>query len=190
MIIPPGFAQVNMMFAGGGLPRGAQVTFGVASQPLISPSDIATAVGNLYNQHIRPEASNQMQLEGILVKMGPNDTGPSAIGTYASVGLKIMGDVFPNVALLIRKNTLVGGRRGRGRFYWPIIADGVISNGGFIDGLTVGALQNAFASFHAGLNDGGHPMQLLHADAVTQPVPVSSLTVQGTVATQRRRLRK
>lgn len=189
MNIPTGFAQVNYFFTGA-LPRGAQVTFGIENPNHEPPSVLIEAMGGAYNQWIRPHATNQTTMSGILVKCGPNDTGASGEQVYGSTGLKIAGDVMPNVALLVKKNTLLGGRKGRGRFYWPILGEVNIDNGGYIvDGFRQ-EMQDAFDSFLQALADPQHGMFLLHNDVGVAPSRVTKLSVDGLIATQRRRLRK
>lgn len=189
MNIPTGFAQVNYFFSGA-LPHGAQVTFGIENPNHEPPSVLIENMGSVYNQWIRPHASNQTTMSGILVKCGPNDTGASAEQAYGSTGLKIAGDILPNVALLVRKQTLLGGRKGRGRNYWPILGESNIENGGGVLAGFRTEMQDAMDSFLAAMLDPEHGMFLLHNDPGMAPSRVVKLNVDGMIATQRRRLRK
>lgn len=97
----------------------------------------------------------------------------------------------PNVALLVRKNTVYGGRKYRGRMFWPgILTGSEINPDGTIASATVTALQTHFNALYADCAAGaGSRMQLLHNDGTTAPTDLASFTVQPVCATQRRRLR-
>lgn len=104
----------------------------------------------------------------------------------------------PQIAALVRKNTGVGGRRNRGRWYLPgVLNDADVDMTGGITTTRRTAIQDQmnllFSAFSASNNITG--MVILHSwDTATPPVPapnptpVAALAVQQFVGTQRRRL--
>ena len=190
MIIPAGFAQVNIRFAGAPLPTGAEITFGVNPSGATTPSLVAAAVEDaLDTSGVLAPLSNAITVQSILVKEGPNSTGPS--GEFPSVqGGGTAGNVSPpNVAAIVRKNTGIGGRHGSGRFYLPGIIETVVGDDGVLGGSFVLGLQADLDEFLIALAANDAAMTLLHSDA-TSPNLVTSLLLSDRAATQRRRLRR
>lgn len=96
----------------------------------------------------------------------------------------------PNLAILVRKRTTLGGRRNRGRFYLPFMAsEDDVAEGGFLLATPLADTQAACDDFMTELNTRDCPMFLLHADGGS-PTPVVQLEVQRQCATQRRRMRR
>lgn len=190
MRIPEGFSQVNLIFNGPGVPTGAEMTFGIDNSVALSPADIADNVGTIYvAAGILAVINNDVDLAAIRVKNGPNDDGPFAV-VPNPVASTLGGDSAPpNTAVLIRKFTAAGGRRGSGRFYMPGPNEGSIGDGGLLTSTYIDDVQDAWAAFALGLATADLPMVLLH-DNNREPDLVTSLEVQATAATQRRRLRR
>lgn len=196
MIIPAGYAQVNLLFAGSGVPTGAEVTFGV-ELPLTgsTPAGVAASVIAAYNTaNFKTQMATSVSLANVLVKFGPNATGPSALVVANISGTGTAGEVNPNTAALVRKNTNEGGRSGRGRFYWPGVGEGDIGNAGVLTSAFIAGFPSKLTAFLGALDSADIPMVLLHSAAsgipITDPLTVTSLTLDPTVATQRRRLRR
>lgn len=133
------------------------------------------------------------------------DGGPDLIvesDLVPSLGQSPQTYLPQNSAVLIKKNTGLGGRRNRGRMFVPGLAgEASVSNLGVVVESTRLIWQGVADAFLAALEatNGGivpsQPMQVLHTpDPITgvapAPTPVSSLTVASTIATQRRRLRR
>ncbi len=191
MIIPVYFAQCNLKFSGAAVPTGAEVTFGLGGTGASGfPTDIAqTVLTALLDSTVLTNLDSNVLLEEIAIKKGPNVDGAfGAISTNNSGSVTGTGQ-SPNTAFLITKNTSTGGRKGRGRFYWPGVASNQITESGIINGSTHTAIQSDFSSFLGKLTAADVPMVLLHTD-LTAPNVVTSLTLQARVATQRRRLRR
>lgn len=190
MIIPEGYAQVNLVFTGAALPRGAEITFGVDNGGELAASTIASKAAQAWqNAGMDDRQTNQVSMTLVKVKKGPNDTG-----AYAELGVAIPGTqaaetVTPNTAALFKKVTDFGGRQGRGRFYLPGYPETGVSGAGVIAGAGVTANQTAATALLTQLSLEGIPMVLLHGAALNTPDPVTSLVAQAQVATQRRRNR-
>lgn len=95
----------------------------------------------------------------------------------------------PQVALLIRKETGLAGRRNRGRMFVPQPGNNNVGEDGLVNPTPLATYQTAADAFLADLETNLVPMVLLHEDSGIAPTPVSALVVSNVVATQRRRLR-
>lgn len=193
MIIPLNYAQVNLIWGGVYLPFGAQTTFGIVVDGILGdPSADAATIKATVVDHFLENMADGVLLESVDVKYGPNNVGPTgssasgAAGTIAGTGLS------PNVTWLVTKNTAIGGRQGRGRMYIPGLVEGNVDGAGAITGGIVAAFQADLTQFLADMAGDGFDLVLLHSEdsPAEDPYPITSLTVQATAATQRRRLRR
>jgi hypothetical protein len=189
-VLPSGtYGQVNYILGGTGMPTGAQLTHGFLVAIAGDMAEAVTQLGLAFNTNMLPQLPTTVTWEQMLVKFGPNDTGPASLTAGGGAGTGNSGQVQPNMAILIRKNTSLGGRRGRGRLYWPC-AEGEVDGGGAVLGAKITDLQDAVDSWLSDLTASGWTMQLLHDANPPLPSTVTSLAVQATAATQRRRLRR
>lgn len=190
-IIPTGFAQVNLLYAGSSLPRGAQVTFGVIATGTPDPVDLANDVKDAYvAANMYTALPNTRALVRINVTMGPRPTG--AIGT---IGVNIPGTDSdtantPAVAVLVKKSTGVGGRKNSGRLYLPGVSENEIGPSGVLSSSTMSSIQGQVTDFLSELAIRSIGMTLLHSVAGATPTPITQLVVDSIVATQRRRQRR
>jgi hypothetical protein len=94
----------------------------------------------------------------------------------------------PQTQGLIHKKTALAGRKNRGRMYIPDMEESQVNNNGLLNGSAVALLQD-IADAWFGLTGAdaliGAP-QVLHEDA-SAPTEITAMTVETTVATQRRR---
>ena len=193
MLIPEGFAQINILMGGVALPTGAQVTFGVDhTGDAGNPDAVATEIATRWELDVMPILSQDVELQEVRVKFGPNDVGP--IGQFAgtAVGGLNSAAIEPNSTILVRKLTAFGGRTGRGRMYVPGLGDLQVDSAGNILSSPLSIAQAAFTDLLTSLDAGGLPMFLLHDEdsPVSTPLEVTSLSVDTKIATQRRRLRR
>ena len=193
LLIPAGFCQVNLFFTGASVPTGAQCTFALDAQAFAGdPTAIGNVVIDAYTAAgFTLNLANDVDLTKVLVKEGPNATGPSA---EVATGLDSAGGTAgtPNTAVLVSKNTALGGRQGRGRMFLPGVQEDQISAAGIIAPAVVAALQSDVETFFGDIAVSDLFAVLLHDEAspITTPTPVTSFTVQSTAATQRRRMRR
>jgi len=189
MPIPSGFGQVNYRFSGAGAPSGAEVTFGFTvpggDDPTTAGGDLITA----WNATDMPDLySLSLTFEEVLVKFGPDATGPSAVTPAGGAGgLGAAGG--PQQAYLVHKHTALGGRQGRGRFYIPGVAEADVDPSGTILAARITAATTILEDFRALVALGGRELVLLHRDGST-PTAITSMTMDAKVATQRRRNRR
>lgn len=193
MLIPEGFAQANFIFNGADLPLGGQITMGFILDPGgPSPSALATELGAAWGATMRPLQTTTVGLDSVLVKFGPNATGPSALVATPFAGTATGAADSPNIAWLVHKNTAFGGRSGRGRFYVPGTPASALTGAGQVVGASFTITQTAITAFYNRLITDGNIPVVLHAEGapITEPTVISSFTLDGTAATQRRRLRR
>lgn len=208
-IIPDEFAQATVNFAGQNLPNGGAIVIGVKPDVGLTPLQAATAVFNAFAGQVDNMCTSDVSIVGCDIKYGPNDTGP--IANY--VGTPVAGAVgatslSPGSAILVEKQSGFGGRRGRGRMYWPGVYDGWVDDNGAL-GSGIQAQVNGFmVQLLANLAATDVPMYLLHSPSYTwaivggqprrvygdpgdapDPYIVTALSCDPVIATQRRRLR-
>lgn len=191
MIIPTGYAQVNLKFTGVAVPLGAEVTFGVQNVGARTADALADLIGDQYTaNNCEGTMQTECSLTSILVKLGPNDTGASSELGYIVAG-ELSGAAYsPNCSMLMSKITGLGGRKGRGRMFLPGLSESFVSAGGVIDAGTVASAQLAWTNYRVDLEANDAPMVLLHTQAGLTPTPITSLNASNKVSTQRRRLRR
>jgi hypothetical protein len=110
--------------------------------------------------------------------------------TLAGVGATSLEAVPVNCAVLVRKNTASGGRRNRGRLYMPPawISEGNIGPSGTILSTFVTAVQVRANTTRARLVTSGQAPMVLHSDGAAGTL-ITNFSVDGRLATQRRRMR-
>jgi len=192
MDIPAGFAQVNLRYTGTNLPTGGEVTFGVENVGGDQASGIALAVEAAYaSANLDSLFTSDGTLSTIRVKLGPNATGAFYELATSAPGTDGADPNPPQVALLCKKSTNTGGRRGVGRMYWPNVAANKVDDAGLFDGAYLSSAQSVMNAFITDLGSSDIPMVLLHGESgFGVPHTVIGLTVQARCASQRRRNRR
>jgi len=194
VIIPDGYAQLNIQFEGSDLPFGAETTLGFDLREYAGGVGtlLAGIVTSFNNQDFPTWYDNDIAITNLHMKLGPNDTGP-AYDLPCNIG----GDggasgSTPQVSYLIRKRTADGGHAGSGRMYWPGVIASAVDNDGTVHSGTVTSIQDSFNQFHQDMTDVNATLVLLHgADSpIEDPSEIVIFTCDTKVATQRRRLRR
>lgn len=202
MIIPPGFASISIPFKHTDLARSAFVTFGVESTNWPGDYvDMCNRIAADFETQWKSSIDTSVTVGPVEASVGQDGSeNLSVVGTYSFVGTSSGERASANTALLLRKLTTRGGRRGRGRMFLPwVLADTSVSEIGRIDTPTVTAYQTKATAWLTAmaLDPGSTPMVVLHspsADDVSNPTPtgapneVTSLSVDATIGVQRRRL--
>lgn len=202
LLIPPGFAQLTIPMRHTGLSRAAAVTFGIEYSEADTPySGICDWVLQQWGETLGATVDSEVQQGPIEGRFGQTGDEPiAAVGTDTFTSISVDARPPAQVALLIKKTTNRGGRRGRGRMFLPwAVNETSVSELGVVEAGTLSDFQDAADGFLLAIGtasgeDGPNPMFLLHVQADDQstlpgtPSLVSSLQVQSLVATQRRRL--
>lgn len=199
LIIPPGYADIAAEMLCQGDPDPWYCTWGVDSSAATGdPEDIghtSITAWTIMMSQLSPEC----QFTGVKVTIGQD--GAENIRQFVPVdaatpGTSNVPKLPQNNAVLIRKTSAVGGRRARGRLFVPNMAtEGSVSNVGLIAGDVRAAYQGFATQFLNSLAENAipTPMVILHnslgISPIIDPTPVTSLVVDQTISTQRRRLR-
>lgn len=191
-VIPEGYGQINYIFRGTNLPTGGQITqgfqiLGTEDDPAVYAADAEAAFAPVVAL-----MNNNTALDRVLVKLGPNEFGPSAEVASSAEGIDSSEAAPPGASLLVRKRTSFGGRTGRGRFYLPGLSEDEIDSAGTIGGTTVSDFQSAIDTWAAALVTAEMSPVVLHGpdSPVTIPHTIVGFEVDTKLATQRRRLRR
>lgn len=194
VIIPLNEAQVTLVFTCVGQVRECVTTFGVRPDVIGATAfQIATDVRALYvasNLGVAGTFSSSWTWKSIRVsKMTTTGVQFAEIATPV-VGTQTANTVPIGTAILIKKITQNGGRRHRGRMFWPPVAfnESIISPAGVIATAELAAEQTKWTNFATSLSSGDYPMVIFHDDGSPSTL-VSSLVLDSLCATQRRRMR-
>lgn len=189
-VIPNGnTGLVTFVFSGISVPRGAVCTIGFISNLVPIGQDDADFFATRADNLVIGLCAAGIACSHVEVKAGPNSTGGTWEAPAGEPGGAGNNPAPPNVATLIRKVTALGGRRGRGRMFWPCIEESNIDHAGRIPTLDRAAKQAVVDSFFEDVETFGRQLVLLHDTAAVPPTPITSLVVDERVATQRDRLR-
>lgn len=197
LVIPAGFAQVTVPLANTALGRAAAVTYGVEINGVnigVDPNALAGVIQELFVAGPGSIMDSGVVIGPTTISIGTGVEGENLGGLAAtsSSGNQDFASVPPNVAVLVRKSTARGGRRGRGRFYFPwFVAEGNVNEGGFLSGPAIAATDNVMVEWLNEQDDADLQMVILHnseGPGSTTPDRITALTTQVQVATQQRRL--
>lgn len=194
MIIPDGYAQVNLRWEGTPVPTGAESTFGIRLDDAAeSPTSLAMKVEAQFSASgIMAPFTQDISITNIHVKFGPDSTGPFADLPVSIEGESADAAVPSNTALLIRKHTGFGGRAGRGRMYWPGLPETKVGANGNVDSALRTLVGDKLDDIRSGLALNDAVMVLLHGagSPLSSPSVITSTSIDAKAATQRRRLRR
>jgi len=173
------------------------VTMGVLADSVSAFGDFVGVMASTWHDNLRSSQTSNITLvgtEGLYFDGTHEHPVATDLGEAGTGGTGVLPS---NCAILVSKNTDFGGRKYRGRMYWPsIVAEGSVDQNGVVGSSTVTALQGHFDDVFADFDAvSGASAALLH-DKVTAGVLddtpgtlLSSFTVKNKIATQRRRLR-
>lgn len=195
MHIPPGYMQINWLFAREGDSELMLTSWAAeiaAFDDVNGPDDLFLAWQQSDMRTITTDATSLVRVECVV---GTSD--PSAPITLDSVSASNPGgaaeDALPNnCALLVKKVTIRGGRRGRGRCFYPDLQQDRVSETGLVGGANLSGYQDAWNDWVTAVEavTGIVNLVLLHSDAADgDPDTITNWVVQGKIATQRRRMR-
>jgi len=208
LVIPEGFAQVSVRIDLVGFPRPAWITFGVDAGTATT-NDALTKVVTAVNDATTIRAvliSGTVGLRRVVMRHNVGGEIFTIETPLTSDGSLTGGTAHPpNVAVLVHKITAHGGRRGKGRLYFPwAVAEPATTEAGTIGTSQLASFQSAMNAFRTKLSTESVPMQVLHNakkiggagtigdpaiyESVPAPYPVTALAADALVGTQRRRL--
>lgn len=207
LVIPPGFAQIALVFRLAGDAEPMVTTFGVDLDPTDTNASEALRRISIVWQTVPALStvmSNQYRLINLRAAIG-QDGGPPVQAELAAdiPGGATSAPLPQNCAILVRKRSALAGREGRGRMYIPGHPETQVDAAGVLDSTANADLSLRWPQFLTrlaappGAENGNTlpcPMVLLHTSPqlglTPPPTPVTSLTHDSRIATQRRRLRR
>lgn len=161
--------------------------------PVATPASIATIVGNAWKDNSGPmgELTPAYTFLGVHVVDLSSTTGGVADVGFSAQGGKSAGDLATMASCALIKYS--GGtrqRRGNGRMYIGPLMESQINS----DGRTLGSgAQSSFATKFQHFNDtigtAGLAWVVLSRKYSSHSQPIQNVSVDGTIASQRRRLR-
>jgi hypothetical protein len=202
MTIPFGYGVAKIIWSRSGVAREFSSTIAYSVASGMTPNDSAEGIadslkGIVSGMAIGPAHAPETGTDWTWqrVDVSQHDTGGIFDGSAA---LDILGSTSINSlgnqsCVLVRKRTGLGSKHGRGRMYlppfWPTAA--LILNGSTISSDVLGPMQVAWNHFLANLTTvvGIDPVILPGAGGGALAPVVTSLEVEATIATQRKRLR-
>jgi hypothetical protein len=141
-----------------------------------------------------PNLSTGEQLVSIdfAYNAGTGISGHSTAFNLSGTGSPISALVPQNTAFLIQKRTGVPGRHGRGRMFWPSVWDTDVDAVGAVAPGTKTRIQTMLTAWQNAIVSATtfDSFALLHSISTPDASKITSLSCGGTVATQRRRLRR
>jgi hypothetical protein len=194
-VIPIGFANVRWLFECAGLVDEMSTAMGVFADPAQTALQIAEGADSAYDTSNWGLAANRndewtyLGTEATLMTV----SGPIiAVVSNVTPGTQTADAPPANCALLVSKITADGGRRNKGRMYWPPANLGEISinSAGFMGSTDRNSFQASFDGFIDDLETSGLSPHLFHSlPGSTVPTAITGFLLSSQIATQRRRMR-
>lgn len=194
VIIPAGFAVVAYATLTEGDSEEMLWTCGLDVATTGTVENLLTDLASTWGDHLLPITSSVVTLSRILLKYGPNSTGPAFEQPSGVSGTEGGSLPPPNCAVLVQKHTASGGRSHRGRVYLPGISSisAGLDSAGNIDSTRTDAVTTAMEAWRTDITAGdasnGATPVLLHS-ASSDADEITSFVCSPKLATQRRRLR-
>lgn len=194
MEIPEGFTNCRYVFTASGVldPMG----FGLGHQglPGVTAEEVAGIAYSRFQARLIPTPAamlNGWTFQGVQATKtvgGEPTVGEHMVpivGTGGGTGTVL------NSAILIRKNTAAGGRKNRGRMFFPPfnLEELSIAISGVLAPAFTASVQILLDDWHEDLSVFEAPPWLFHSDPADAPTPITSFSIQSLAATQRRRMR-
>jgi hypothetical protein len=194
--VPVGYVDFVLNILRAGDPDPYAVTFGakIDGGPFtaLHLDAIAATTGTMLDQETQPEDT----LVGLTAYVA-ND-GPPFIyeQEMSTVGTSPGDCASQNCALIITKNTGLGGRWNKGRMFWPSVNEAAITPVGALAGAYRTGTETAFNLWRTEITGlpgtyGISELSLFHDESLgILPTPITSFVVEPVIGTQRRRLRR
>lgn len=195
-IIPPGFADMALAITRAGDDRPYLVTWAIEIEtPPFTVADLTEWADELAtNVAFRAGLRTDERMLEIRATPGQDGTPLQLSVPIDAAGTSSADRLPQNCAGIISKRSAQGGRRNRGRMFWPSLQEGSVDNVGVMATPQLTILNNIAQSLY-GLCEFGAPfnsagMVILHSVPPATPTPVTQVNVQPVIGTQRRRLRR
>lgn len=194
MIIPVGFSNVRFIFAVSGVVDQMGFSLGILADDLVTPTEIADFCYDDFKGAFF-DTTAQMFTSWTFVgtSCSKSQVAGPLIGEHLQpvVGTGTVGSPSVNTAVLVRKQTALGGRRHRGRMFVPPfnLPEDDIQVSGQLGLIYQAAQQTRWNAFFTALAADNLEPHLYHSHPDDLPTSITSFAVQSLAATQRRRMR-
>lgn len=195
-VIPPGFAECSIEHWLDGYPRPAVTTMGVKIAGSEAEGEsVADWFHEAFILSFLPSIDANVRVRNARAVIGQDGADPIVqISTKSTTGSSTRDSVAPALALMIAKNTALGGRKNRGRFYFPwAVSDTGVDEAGNVQESTLSTWRTNADTFMTNLSGGLGTQPLfeepvvLHSDPLLPPTPITGMAPNPTIRTQRRR---
>lgn len=192
-IIPPGYAECSMEFWLAGYLRPAVITQGFKINGSVGSSyNVADQFDLAFAGSFAAMFDSNVTMRNAKAVIGQDGSDPIVqVSTTQTAGTSSRESTAPALALMVTKNTNLGGRKHRGRNYMPwALADSDVAENGAVNPTRLtswAAALDEYMDFIIGpTSDLLDEPVILHTDP-TVPTPVTSFTPNPAIRTQRRR---
>lgn len=196
--IPLGYAALSIEHWLSNYTRPAVVTFGAKILGTETGGlNLADAFHEAFAEAFRTRMDSNVTLRNARAVVGQDGADPLVFDSNLSVaGSGGRESVAPALSLMLDKRTGIGGRRNRGRMYFPwALADSEVSEQGAVSGTPLTQWSTACANFMAemkaiGNSPGTHLFDfpvLLHSDELATPTEITTMVPNPVIRTQKQR---
>lgn len=204
MAIPVGFAEISIEYRHDNDPDPWYNVFGVDTDlSTDTAQEVVDHIAGVWYNAWDQALNSAIQMTNVIGRFGQDAADPLVVETLVAPvrGTNASASLPQNCALLIRKQTGLGGRAGRGRLFLPgVLQEAEVGDTGVLNTDFKTAMQTNANAVLTGLaaadpvSGATSPMVLLHGPNGTTgvtpaPTLVDALVVDSVIATQRRRLR-
>lgn len=191
--IPPGYASFAVEHWLLNYARPAVCVWGLnypagLGDPVLAANQIQSAYISAFAAGI----DSNVTIRSSKLTIGQDAADPIvAVATTSGPGTAVRESTAPALAVMLELNTNLGGRRNRGRKYLPWAAnDTSVSEQGILEASSVTGWNSRAAAFISGLDSYDVSLVILHgtgSTTVPAPTPVTSITTNPVIRTQRNR---
>lgn len=193
VVIPPGYAQASVEHWLAGYNRPAVTTWGmrVTGVPAADATYLANHFQGLYIEAFKPRTDANVRIRSTRLVVG-QDAGEPLVGVAdnGDVGASSRESTAPALALMVDRNTGLGGRRNRGRVYFPwAVSDTEVNEMGAVGNTSLTAWNTSLTEFLDLLDTSPFidQLYLLHGVGLGAPTPITGLQANPTIRTQKQR---
>jgi hypothetical protein len=191
--IPPGYAQFSVEHWLVNYTRPAVTTWGVRilGTPPRDAEGLADLFQDLYTTAFAPQIDSNVTIRSTRAVIGQDGPDPLVgVSTLSATGGANRDSTAPALALMVARNTGVGGRANRGRVYFPwALSDTNVSEQGAVANAALTAWQARLNVFMSDVRADEYLDELvvLHSDPLRPPTTITSMVPNPVVRTQKQR---
>nr|CRY97496.1 hypothetical protein [uncultured prokaryote] len=183
-VIPAGFSRVSFDYTSIS-PLGSQPSWGIGVD--VPPSDgLLDVMQEWWNDDLRTATD----VDYTLIRIEARNDFIAIERPVGEAGALSATFCSPQVALLTSLTSPAVGRANRGRMYWPgVLPELYVTSQGVIEPTFAAGLRTKIEHLVDAVASLDGSLVILHS-VEGVPSPVTNVTMQGQVATQRRRMRR